>query len=57
MFCEKCGSKIPDGSAFCPNCGSKAAAAAVKKEAAKAAEVVKAEADSTGSGTECCSRS
>ncbi|MBR4780830.1 MAG: zinc ribbon domain-containing protein [Lachnospiraceae bacterium] len=48
MFCEKCGSKIPDGSAFCPNCGSKAAAAAVKKEvkkeAAKAAEVVKAEA-------------
>ena len=31
MFCEKCGSKIPDGSAFCPNCGSKAAAAAVKE--------------------------
>ena len=47
MFCEKCGSKIPDGSAFCPNCGAKAAAAAVKeakKEAEKAAEVVKAEA-------------
>ena len=47
MFCEKCGSKIPDGSAFCPNCGAKAAAAAVKeakKEAAKAAEVVTSEA-------------
>ena len=43
MFCEKCGSKIPDGSAFCPNCGSKAAAAAVK-EAKKEAkqEVVQA---------------
>ncbi|MCR4624923.1 MAG: zinc ribbon domain-containing protein [Lachnospiraceae bacterium] len=41
MFCEKCGSKIPDGSAFCPNCGSKAAAAAVKEvkqEVVQAAE-------------------
>ncbi len=26
MFCNKCGAGIPDGSAFCPNCG----AAAVK---------------------------
>ena len=21
MFCSKCGSQIPEGAAFCPNCG------------------------------------
>lgn len=24
MFCEKCGTQIPDNSTFCPNCGAKA---------------------------------
>lgn len=23
MFCSNCGSQIPDGSAFCPNCGTR----------------------------------
>lgn len=22
MFCSNCGTKVPDGNAFCPNCGS-----------------------------------
>ncbi|MGB2842974.1 MAG: zinc ribbon domain-containing protein [Halobacteriota archaeon] len=22
MFCSKCGKKLPDGVAFCPNCGT-----------------------------------
>ena len=25
MFCNNCGTQIPDGSAFCPNCGTSAA--------------------------------
>ena len=29
MFCEKCGSQIPEGSAFCPNCGNPVKPAAV----------------------------
>ncbi|MBR3423506.1 MAG: zinc ribbon domain-containing protein [Clostridia bacterium] len=28
QFCSKCGSAIPEGSAFCPNCGEAVAAAA-----------------------------
>jgi len=28
MFCERCGAQIPDGSAFCPNCGASVAPAA-----------------------------
>lgn len=23
MYCEKCGMSVPDGSAYCPNCGAK----------------------------------
>ena len=28
MFCTNCGSQIPDGSAFCPECGAKLTAPA-----------------------------
>lgn len=28
MFCGKCGNKLPDGAAFCPNCGAPAASGA-----------------------------
>ncbi|MDY2598225.1 MAG: zinc-ribbon domain-containing protein, partial [Eubacteriales bacterium] len=27
MFCKKCGSQIPDNSAFCPECGAAVSAA------------------------------
>ena len=27
MFCSNCGSQIPEGSAFCPNCGTRSGAA------------------------------
>ena len=34
MFCENCGSKIPDGAAFCENCGSKIKSKNASNEAA-----------------------
>ena len=40
MFCTECGTKIEDGSLFCPNCGAKLAAATPEPaEAEKPAEV------------------
>lgn len=32
MFCKNCGAEIPDGSAFCGNCGMKASAEPVQQE-------------------------
>lgn len=32
MFCKNCGAEIPDGSAFCGNCGIKASAEPVQQE-------------------------
>lgn len=32
MFCDKCGAEIPDGAAFCSECGNKIQAVEVKKE-------------------------
>lgn len=39
MFCENCGSKLPDGSKFCMNCGAKTASdgLAIEKAAQEAA--------------------
>ena len=39
MFCGKCGNELPDGVAFCPNCGAKAVVEA-ESEAAVTASVV-----------------
>ena len=35
MFCKKCGSQIPDNSAFCPECGAAVSAAQAEPEAAE----------------------
>lgn len=46
MFCENCGSQLPEGSKFCLNCGAKAAveeaAAAAVEESAAATETIEA---------------
>ena len=34
MFCKQCGSPVPEGTAFCRNCGAAAAAAAVQAQPA-----------------------
>lgn len=36
MYCESCGSFIPDGQSFCSNCGTPAAQPAVQQQAAPA---------------------
>ena len=35
MFCKKCGSQIPDNSAFCPECGAAVSAAQAEPKAAE----------------------
>lgn len=36
MFCTKCGAELPEGTKFCPACGTPAAAAGVASSTAPA---------------------
>ncbi len=38
MFCAKCGSQVPDGTAFCPNCGAPVGARPVMQNAQNTAQ-------------------